>query len=63
MKKYLVTIPTYGGATTRLQFPDADSFKAFLKERADVAELFGVRTEFTVKTLEVQPDGTTAEAR
>lgn len=54
--KYIVSIPAYAGQVTRLQFPDTSSFNAFLRERAEVAEIFGVTQEFTVETKEVQPD-------
>jgi len=50
--KYIVSIPAYSDQTTRLQFPDAASLNAFLKERADVAEVFGTTQEFTVETKE-----------
>jgi len=53
MVKYIVTIPAYSDKSTRLQFPDAESFNAFLRERAEVAEMFGVVQEFTVETQEV----------
>lgn len=50
--KYRVTVPGYAGKVTTLQFPDTESFNAYLKERAAVAEMFGVTQEFTVETWE-----------
>lgn len=55
-RKYRV-VSDYGIGRVPLLFEDAASLTRWLDDQAKVAGLFGLVAEFSIETVEVQPNG------